>query len=177
MRQQLRELSVTSRRPSIMQPAKSSSSAAEGISPTAACLRRLQLSQGNLELTPDKQSTLEGFKGMGQPNSKGGTNTVVQPTSPSRVWGGNTPPLHPSSPKGGLSALKKSLRWGQAAPQAISLSGSSPSGNVKAGLLSSSAHASASVQFSDLSRSVHMALMHNVSCSPKADAHLGCGLG
>ena len=154
MRQQLRELSVTSRRPSIMQPTKSGPSTADAISPTAACLRRLRLSHGNLESSPDRQNPLEGVKVMGTPNSMGGGTPVVQPTSPSRVWGGNTPPLHPSSPKGGFSALRRNLRWGQAAPQASSLSGNSPSGNVNAGLLSPSALASASVQFSDLSRSV-----------------------
>lgn len=159
MRQQLRELSVTSRRGSVSYAVyKTSPSAAGPLSPTAAGLRRLQLSQGVLGPVGSKPKALGGAGGVGEVgalHSWGGASPVVQSRSPSRVWGETTPPLHPSSPKAGLSALRKQLRWGkpqgQSSPLVPQLS--SPSGHAAVGPQSPSAPGLAAVQFSDPSRS------------------------
>lgn len=153
MRQQLRELSVTSRHSSITQ-AIPRSSPSTALSPSAAGPHRLQLSPGVMQTLTDQRSPLRAAGAAGTPNSWAGSSPAVQSSSPSKVWGESTPPLHPSSPKGGLSVLRK-LRWGKAPGQGSLLvpQVSSASGNANRGLLDSSVQGQAAVHFSETSRS------------------------
>ena len=115
MRQQLRELSVTShlspnsRRTSITQPL-SKSGLGGNAQQSPAALARLQVPSGLSDAASAKNSQ----GGLTSPHSWGGASPAVQSRSPSRVWGESTPPLHPSSPtKAGLSALRRNLGWGK----------------------------------------------------------------
>ncbi|KAL0029608.1 hypothetical protein WJX79_007819 [Trebouxia sp. C0005] len=116
MRQQLRELSTTSQ----SRPSSSKSSMAN---------LTIQIGHSPLSITsPNGPTPLGQPKGLAHvpelvPNKASPGVNSVQPSSPSRLWPGSTPPLHPTSPTRGAAGLispvqrsapsKGGLRWGR----------------------------------------------------------------
>lgn len=116
MRQQLRELSTTSQsRPSSSKPSMANLTIQIGHSP-------LSITSPNGPTPLGQPKGGPHMPGLG-PNKAGPGAGSVQPSSPSRLWPGSTPPLHPTSPARGAAGLispversapsKGGLRWGR----------------------------------------------------------------
>ncbi len=116
MRQQLRELSTTSQsRPSSSKPSMANLTIQIGHSP-------LSITSPNGPTLLGQPKGLQHMPGLG-PNKASPGASSVQPSSPSRLWPGSTPPLHPTSPTRGAAGLispvqrsapsKGGLRWGR----------------------------------------------------------------
>lgn len=116
MRQQLRELSMTSQsRPSSSKPSMANLTIQIGHSP-------LSITSPNGPTPLGQPKGLLHMPGL-VPNKASPGASSVQPSSPSRLWPGSTPPLHPTSPTRGAAGLispvqrsapsKGGLRWGR----------------------------------------------------------------
>ncbi|KAL0053468.1 hypothetical protein WJX82_006088 [Trebouxia sp. C0006] len=116
MRQQLRELSITSQsRPSSSKPSMANLTIHIGHSPLSITSPNGPTALGQ----PKGGSHMPGLA----PNKASPGAGSVQPSSPSRLWLGSTPPLHPTSPTRGAAGLispvqrsgpsKGGLRWGR----------------------------------------------------------------
>ncbi|KAL0033798.1 hypothetical protein WJX77_005511 [Trebouxia sp. C0004] len=116
MRQQLRELSTTSQsRPSSSKPSMANLTIQIGHSP-------LSITSPNGPNPLGQPKGLQHVPGLLPSKASPGTSSV-QPSSPSRLWPGSTPPLHPTSPTRGAAGLispvqrstpsKGGLRWGR----------------------------------------------------------------
>ena len=138
MRQQLRELSMTSQgRPGSSKPSMTHQ---VGHSPLSISSANGPAVLGHLQLPKGSANLPSGLS----PNKPG--SGLVQPSSPSRLWPGSTPPLHPASPTRATAALispvqrsapsKGGLKWGRwgktppaAQPNSPLLQSSDPSKN------------------------------------------------
>ena len=118
MRQQLRELSITSQsRPGSSKPSMANLTLQIGHSPLSLSSPTGPNSLGQQQMPKGSPN----MPGLG-PNKANPGVSLVQPSSPSRLWPGSTPPLHPASPTraaaGLLSPVQRSgpskggLRWG-----------------------------------------------------------------
>ena len=116
MRQQLRELSTTSQsRPSSSKPSMANLTLQIGHSP-------LSITSPNGPTLLGQPKGLQHMPGL-VPNKGSPGAGSVQPSSPSRLWPGSTPPLHPTSPTRAAAGLispvqrsapsKGGLRWGR----------------------------------------------------------------